>query len=110
MSETSVRLTERAANRIAEIAAHEGAPAVLRLSVEGGGCSGFQYKFDLPAETAPDDTVVAQGAARLVVDQVSLPYLLGAEIDFIDDLIGSSFKVVNPNATASCGCGTSFTL
>jgi iron-sulfur cluster assembly accessory protein len=110
MSAMSVRLTERAARRIAEIAAAEGAPPVLRLSVEGGGCSGFQYKFDLPADDGPDDTVVAEGSARLLVDAVSLPYLLGSEIDFVDDLIGASFQVRNPNATASCGCGTSFAL
>lgn len=110
MSQNTVRLTDRAAKRISEIAAQEGAPAVLRLSVEGGGCSGFQYKFDLPAETGADDTVIAEGAARLVVDQISLPYLLGAEVDFVDDLIGSAFKVNNPNAASSCGCGTSFSL
>jgi iron-sulfur cluster assembly accessory protein len=110
MSEMTVRLTERAAHRIAEIAAGEGSPAVMRLSVEGGGCSGFQYRFDLPSEPADDDTIVETGSAKLVVDAVSLPYLLGAEVDFVDDLIGSSFKVQNPNATASCGCGTSFAL
>lgn len=110
MTAMSVRLTERAAARITQIAAAEGARPVLRLSVEGGGCSGFQYKFDLPADPRPDDTVVAEGQAQLLVDAVSLPYLLGSEIDFVDDLIGASFQVRNPNATASCGCGTSFAL
>ncbi|MFZ4808500.1 MAG: HesB/IscA family protein [Hyphomicrobiaceae bacterium] len=110
MSLPSVRLTDRAASRIAQIAAADGAAAVLRLSVEGGGCSGFQYRFDLPAEPTPDDTVVAQGSARLLVDAVSLPYLLGAEVDFVDDLIGAAFKVNNPNASSSCGCGTSFAV
>ena len=106
----SVRLTPRAAERIHAIANKEGAEAVLRLSVDGGGCSGFQYRFDLPAAIAIDDIVIAVGHARLVVDPVSLPYLLGSEVDYVDDLIGASFKVSNPNATASCGCGTSFAL
>lgn len=106
----SIRLTERAAQRIAEIAAGEGSDPALRLKVEGGGCSGFQYRFDLPATPEADDTVVATGPARLLVDSVSLPYLLGAEVDFVDELIGASFKVTNPNAVASCGCGTSFAI
>lgn len=106
----AITLTERAARRIGEILRREPPGTMLRVSVEGGGCSGFQYKFDLPAETGADDTVIAEGAARLVVDQISLPYLLGAEVDFVDDLIGSAFKVNNPNAASSCGCGTSFSL
>jgi len=110
MSLPAVRLTDRAASRIAQIAATDGSAAVLRLSVEGGGCSGFQYRFDLPADPAPDDTVVAQGNARLLVDAVSLPYVLGAEVDFVDDLIGAAFKVNNPNASSACGCGTSFAV
>lgn len=109
MAET-VTLTDRAARRIAEIVAGEPAGTMLRLSVEGGGCSGFQYRFDLVDTAASDDVVVERNAAKVLIDPVSLDYLAGAEIDFVDDLIGASFKVQNPNATASCGCGTSFSL
>ena len=107
---TSVTVTERAAKRIAEIVAGEAAAEALRVSVEGGGCSGFQYKFDLVPEAAQDDLVLERAGAKVVIDQVSLGYLAGSEIDFVDDLIGSSFKITNPQATASCGCGTSFSL
>jgi iron-sulfur cluster assembly accessory protein len=106
----SVTLSERAASRIAEIVAGEPGTPLLRVSVEGGGCSGFSYKFDLVPASEPDDLVIARGNARVLVDPVSLEYLSGSEIDFVDDLIGSSFKVHNPNATASCGCGTSFSI
>ncbi len=105
-----VTVTERAARRIAEIVAGEAASTALRVSVEGGGCSGFQYKFDLAGDAAPDDLVLTRAGARVLIDPVSLGYLEGSEIDFVDDLIGASFKVTNPNATASCGCGTSFSL
>ncbi|CAN1724900.1 iron-sulfur cluster insertion protein ErpA [Hyphomicrobium sp. 1Nfss2.1] len=107
---TSVTVTERAAKRIAEIVAGEAAAEALRVSVEGGGCSGFQYKFDLVPEAEKDDLVLEHAGAKVVIDQVSLGYLAGSEIDFVDDLIGSSFKINNPQATASCGCGTSFSL
>jgi len=107
---TSVTVTERAAKRIAEIVAGEAAAEALRVSVEGGGCSGFQYKFDLVPEAEQDDLVLERGGAKVVIDQVSLGYLAGSEIDFVDDLIGSAFKINNPQATASCGCGTSFSL
>lgn len=110
VSTATVQLTDRAAARIAEIAASEHVAANLRLAVDGGGCSGFQYKFDLVDAIDTGDLVVERGGARLLVDAVSLPFVLGAEIDFVDDLIGASFKVKNPNATASCGCGTSFSL
>ena len=80
------------------------------MSVEGGGCSGFQYKFDIEREQASDDFVVTREAAVVLIDPVSLGYLAGSQIDFVDDLIGASFKVNNPNVTASCGCGTSFSL
>jgi iron-sulfur cluster assembly accessory protein len=106
----TVTVSERAAGRISEILHGEGAGAMLRVSVEGGGCSGFQYKFDIERSQAPDDLVVARGGATVLIDPVSLNYLSGSEIDFVDDLIGASFRVVNPNATASCGCGTSFAL
>ena len=106
----TVGLSARAADRIMKIAALETAAPVLRLTVEGGGCSGFQYKFDLSDAVADDDIVIARNGAKLVVDQVSLPFLLGSEVDFVDDLLGSAFKVTNPNASSSCGCGTSFSV
>ena len=110
MSTTPVTVTERAASRINEIVAGEPLTKLLRVSVEGGGCSGFQYKFDLVETSAPDDLVIVRNDARVLVDPVSLEFLNGAEIDFVDDLIGAAFKIKNPNATASCGCGTSFTV
>ena len=110
MTSPTVTVTERAARRIAQIVAGEPANTMLRVSVEGGGCSGFQYKFDLVGERGPDDLVLDREGARVLIDPVSLEYLGGAEIDFVDDLIGASFKIQNPNATASCGCGTSFSL
>jgi iron-sulfur cluster assembly accessory protein len=106
----NVTVTDRAARRIAEIAAGEPGTPMLRVSVEGGGCSGFQYRFDLVAASDAEDIVVEKGGARVLIDPVSLQYLAGSEIDFVDDLIGASFKINNPNATASCGCGTSFSI
>lgn len=110
MTTHTVTLTERAAERIAEIVSGEPIPAMLRVSVEGGGCSGFQYRFDLVGEAAQDDVVIERKAAKVLIDPVSLEYLSGSEIDFVDDIIGASFKIQNPNATSSCGCGTSFAL
>jgi iron-sulfur cluster assembly accessory protein len=110
MSETAVTVSDRAARRIAQIVAGEPATPLLRVSVEGGGCSGFQYKFDLVADSAADDLVIEKGGARVLVDPVSLGLLSGSEIDYVDDLLGASFRVSNPNATASCGCGTSFSI
>ncbi len=107
---TNVTMTERAARRIGEILKTEPSGAMLRVSVEGGGCSGFQYKFDVERTQAADDIVLARDGATVLIDSVSLNYLAGSEIDFVDDLIGASFKVNNPQAKASCGCGTSFTL
>jgi iron-sulfur cluster assembly accessory protein len=109
MTET-VTVTEQAARKIGEILGREPPGAKLRVSVEGGGCSGFQYKFDIEHEQAADDLVLTRDAATVLIDPVSLGYLTGAQIDFVDDLIGASFKVNNPNVTASCGCGTSFSL
>jgi len=106
----NVTVSARAAQRIGEILKGEGAGAMLRVSVEGGGCSGFQYKFDIDRAKADDDVVIAQDGATVLIDPVSLNYMAGAEIDFVDDLIGASFRVNNPKATASCGCGTSFTI
>ena len=106
---TAVTVTGRR-SRIGEILRQEPAGTMLRISVEGGGCSGFQYKFDTEKSQADDDIVIEKGGATVLIDSVSLNYMAGAEIDFVDDLIGSSFKVNNPKATAACGCGTSFAL
>ena len=105
-----ITLTERAARRIGEILGREPAGSMLRVSVEGGGCSGFQYKFDIDRRQATDDLVIRRDGATVLVDQISVGYLAGSEIDFVDDLIGASFRINNPQATASCGCGTSFSL
>jgi iron-sulfur cluster assembly accessory protein len=110
MSEASVTVSERAARRIGEILKTEPAGTMLRVSVEGGGCSGFQYKFDMEQAKADDDLVIAREGATVLIDPVSVQYMAGSEIDFVEDLIGASFKVKNPQATASCGCGTSFSL
>ena len=107
---TGVTVTERAAQKIGEILQREPAGTMLRISVEGGGCSGFQYKFDTERARAEDDFVIEKNGATILIDPMSLAYMAGSEIDFVDDLIGSSFKVNNPKATASCGCGTSFSL
>jgi iron-sulfur cluster assembly accessory protein len=105
-----VTLTERAAKRIAQIAAGEGTSTALRISVEGGGCSGFQYKYDLTQARAADDVVLERCGAQVLIDPVSLEYMAGSEIDFVDDLMGAMFKITNPKAVAACGCGTSFSL
>jgi iron-sulfur cluster assembly accessory protein len=111
MIETStVTLSERAALRILKILSKEPTGTALRVSVSGGGCSGFQYGFDLSQAREVDDIVVERDGAVVVIDPVSLPYMGGSEIDFVDDLIGQSFQIHNPNATASCGCGTSFSI
>ncbi len=107
---TTLPVTERAARRIGEILRREPAGSMLRVSVEGGGCSGFQYKFDIDRAQAADDLVIRREGATVLIDQVSVGYLAGSEIDFVDDLIGASFRINNPQATASCGCGTSFSL
>jgi iron-sulfur cluster assembly accessory protein len=107
---TDITVTERAARRIGDILRSEPSGAMLRLSVMGGGCSGFQYRFDVDRDRADDDVAISRDGITVLVDQVSLQYLTGSEIDFVDDLIGASFKVNNPQAKASCGCGTSFSL
>ena len=106
----AVTISERAARRIGEILRSEPSGAMLRLSVLGGGCSGFQYKFDVERDKAEDDVTIVRDGVTMLIDAVSLEYLSGSEIDFVDDLIGASFKVNNPKAEASCGCGTSFSL
>jgi len=105
-----VTLSDRAAKRIARILSKEPSGTALRVTVSGGGCSGFQYGFDLDAERAADDLVIEKNGATVLIDQISLPYMDGSEIDFVDDMIGQSFQIRNPHATASCGCGTSFAL
>lgn len=110
MSQPSVVVTAPAARQIAEIVASEPAGTMLRVAVEGGGCSGFQYRYDLTREAAPEDIVIERDGAKVLIDPVSLEYLSGSEIDFVDDLIGASFQIRNPQATSSCGCGTSFSL
>ena len=107
---SGVELTDRAARRIQEIMAAEPAGSMLRISVNGGGCSGFQYAFDVDRTRQEDDIVVEKDGARVLVDSVALQYMDGSVIDFVDDLIGQSFQIKNPQATASCGCGTSFSL
>jgi iron-sulfur cluster assembly accessory protein len=107
----NVVLTDRAAKRVARILAKEPEGTVLRISVAGGGCSGFQYEYNLVQETpANDDIVLAKGGATVLIDAMSLEFMGGSEIDFSDDLIGQSFQIKNPNAVASCGCGTSFAV
>jgi iron-sulfur cluster assembly accessory protein len=101
------RVTERAFARLAEI---EAAPKALRVAVEGGGCSGFQYEIKLDDAAADDDLVLEKDGQRVLIDPVSLPFLADAVIDFSDELIGARFVIENPNATSSCGCGTSFAL
>lgn len=110
MDAASVTLSERAARRIAKITEAEAEARILRIGVIGGGCSGFQYTFDLETGTSEDDTVIERDGATVAIDSQSLRFLAGAEIDFVDDLIGASFQIRNPNATAACGCGTSFSI
>ena len=110
MSTETVTLSEAAAKRIAAIVAADAEKQALRVSVEGGGCSGFSYKFDLTDAETDDDVVVARGDAKVLIDSMSLIYMAGSEIDFVDNLLGQSFQIKNPNAVASCGCGTSFSV
>jgi iron-sulfur cluster assembly accessory protein len=107
---TDLTITERAAKKIGQILKAEPSGTMLRLSVLGGGCSGFQYKFDVENAKADDDVLIERDGVTMLVDPVSLQYLAGSEVDFVDDLIGASFKVNNPQAKTSCGCGTSFSL
>ena len=106
----NISVSERAANRIREIVAQEAGRNALRVSVLGGGCSGFRYDFEIVATANEDDLIIEKDGARVAIDPVSVPYMAGSEIDYVDDLIGASFKIHNPNAVASCGCGTSFSL
>ena len=110
MTMTAVHVTDRAARRISEIIAGEAGANMLRVSVKAGGCSGFQYAFDLVKARENGDFAIEKEGITVLIDEVSLPLMMGSEIDFVDDLIGASFKISNPNATASCGCGTSFSV
>jgi iron-sulfur cluster assembly accessory protein len=105
---TALTLSPAAAKRIGAIAERQGKPAILRLTVEGGGCSGFQYKFDLAEAAENDDAVSETDGVRLVVDPISLGLVAGSTVDFVESRGGAAFKVDNPNATAGCGCGSSF--
>jgi iron-sulfur cluster assembly accessory protein len=110
MMENSVTLSDAAAKRIAAIVGIEPGKSALRVAVEGGGCSGFSYKFDLADGPQADDVVVERSGATVLIDSLSLVYMAGSEIDFVDNLLGQSFQIKNPNAVASCGCGTSFSI
>ena len=105
-----IAVTENAAKRILSVMAHEPPGSMLRVSVAGGGCSGFQYVFDVDREQAPDDLVIERDGATVLIDETSLDLLAGSTIDFVDDLVGQSFLIINPNASSSCGCGTSFAV
>ena len=109
-SQPAITLSPSAAKRIAQIAASEGRLLMLRVAVEGGGCSGFQYLFDLVDAGEPDDLRIERDGACALVDEVSVPFLKGSEIDFVDEIAGAEFRVRNPNAKSSCGCGVSFSI
>lgn len=105
-----VTVTEAAARRIIKILGAEAGKTALRVSVEGGGCSGFSYKFDLVGDRNEDDIAIEKDGATVLIDDMSLVYMGGSVIDFVDDLMGQSFQIRNPNAVAACGCGTSFSV
>ena len=109
VSEANISLTQSAAQRVAWIAARQNKPAILRLAVDGGGCAGFTYKFEL-GEPEADDTVAVTDGVKLVVDSMSLELVNGSAVDFVEDLGGAAFKVTNPNAQSGCGCGSSFSI
>lgn len=110
MTDPAITLSESAAKRIQALAKSEGRPVMLRVAVDGGGCSGFSYQFDLVDEAETDDLTVERDGAKAVVDLMSLVLLKGSQIDFVDELAGAQFRVNNPNAKSSCGCGTSFSI
>ena len=110
VSEPDIILTENAAKRVAWIAARQSKPAILRLAVDGGGCAGFTYKFELADDATSDDTIAETDGVKLVVDPVSLELVKGSAVDFVEDLGGAAFKVTNPNAQSGCGCGSSFSV
>ncbi|CAN5189857.1 iron-sulfur cluster insertion protein ErpA [soil metagenome] len=110
MSEPEIILTENAARRVAAIAARKDRPAILRLAVDGGGCAGFPYSFDLADAPDDEDSVAETDGVKLVVDPASLELVRGSAVDFVEDLGGSAFRVTNPNAQSGCGCGSSFSV
>ena len=110
MSAAPIILTDAAARRLADLSQAEGRALMLRVAVDGGGCSGFQYRFDLVSDAEPDDIRVENAGQAALVDDVSMAFLSGSQIDFVDELAGSEFKVRNPNARSSCGCGVSFSV
>ena len=110
VSEAEIILTENAAKRVAAIASRQSKPAILRLAVNGGGCAGFTYKFELAEAAEPDDAVAETDGVKLVVDPMSLELVKGSAVDFVEDLNGAAFKVLNPNAQSGCGCGSSFSV
>jgi iron-sulfur cluster insertion protein len=107
---TDISLTQNAAKRIAWIAERQSKPAILRLAVDGGGCAGFTYRFELAEEVESDDEIAEIDGVKLVVDPISLDLVRGSSIDFVEDLGGAAFKVLNPNAQSGCGCGSSFSV
>ena len=110
MSETAFTVSPSAARRIAFLAAREAKPVMMRVAVLGGGCSGFQYNFSFEDQRNDDDLLIERDGARVVVDATSLELLKGSELDYVEEMVGSSFQVKNPNATSSCGCGNSFSV
>jgi iron-sulfur cluster assembly accessory protein len=110
MTDLDITLSEAAARRINDLAKDQGEPVMLRVAVSAGGCSGFQYEFDLVHDAEAQDLVLERDGARAVVDQISMLLLKGSEIDFVDELVGAQFRVRNPNAKSSCGCGVSFSV
>jgi len=106
----AIDITPSAAKRVAAIAARQGKPAILRLAVDGGGCAGFQYKFDLADAVASEDEVATRDGVTLVVDPISLDLVRGSAVDFVESLGGAAFRVTNPNAASGCGCGSSFSV
>jgi iron-sulfur cluster assembly accessory protein len=110
VSEPQIQLTESAARRVAWIAERQSRPAILRLAVDGGGCAGFTYKFELADGAQDDDAVAETAGVKLVVDPMSLDLVRGSAVDFVEDLGGAAFKVTNPNAASGCGCGSSFSV
>jgi iron-sulfur cluster insertion protein len=110
VSEPQISLTENAAKRVARIAERQSKPAILRLAVDGGGCAGFTYTFELAEALDAEDTVAETGGVKLIVDPLSLELVKGSAVDFVEDLGGSAFRVTNPNAQSGCGCGSSFSV
>jgi iron-sulfur cluster insertion protein len=110
VSDSDISLTQSAAKRVAWIAERQAKPAILRLAVDGGGCAGFTYKFELADVAAAGDSITETDGVRLVVDPVSLELVKGSAVDFVEDLGGAAFRVINPNAQSGCGCGSSFSV